>query len=101
MILHMYNIILKAKQESLTGPDLCSEKNYFYRSKLRKGKFVELGGKPSNWTGKEEKNYKTHNLEFSHLTFCRPLVIFKLDSPLVKHKSSYINLKNETAMPGC
>ena len=61
MILHMYNIILKAKQGSMTGPDLCSEKNYLCRLKLRKGKYVDLEGKPSNWTGKEEKNYETHN----------------------------------------
>ena len=69
MILHMYNIILKTKQGSMTGPDLCSEKNYLCRSKLRKDECVDLGGKPCNWTGKEEKNSKTHNLEFSHLQF--------------------------------
>ena len=69
MISHMYNIILKAKQGSMTRPDLCSEKNYLRRSKLRKDECVDLGGKPCNWTGEEEKNYKTHNLEFSHLQF--------------------------------
>ena len=68
MILHMY-IILKAKQGSMTGPDLCSEKNYLCSSKLRKDECVDLGGKPCNWKGQEEKNYKTHNLEFSHLQF--------------------------------
>ena len=69
MILHMYNIILKDKQGSLTGPDLYGEKNYLCRSKLRKDECVDLEGKPCNWTGEEEKNYKTHNLEFSHLQF--------------------------------
>ena len=59
MISQMYNIILKDKQGSMTGPDLCSEKNYLCRSKLRKGRCVDLGGKFSNWIGKEEKNYKT------------------------------------------
>ena len=38
-----------------------SGKNYLCRLKLRKGKYVDLEGKPSNWTEKEEKNYKTHN----------------------------------------
>ena len=53
----------------MTGPDLYSEKNYLCSSKLRKDECVDLGGKPCNWKGKEEKNYKTHNLEFSHLQF--------------------------------
>ena len=62
MILHMYNIILKAKQGSMTGLDQCTVgKNYLCRLKLRKSKSVDLEGKLSNWTGKEEKNYKTHN----------------------------------------
>ena len=38
-----------------------SGKNYPCRLKLRKSKYVDLEGKLSNWTGKEEKNYKTHN----------------------------------------
>ena len=37
--------------------------------RLRKDECVDLGGKPCNWTGEEEKNYKTHNLKFSHLQF--------------------------------
>ena len=53
----------------MTEPDQRSEKNFRCRSKLRKGKRVDLGGKPSNWTGKNEKNSKSHNLEFSHLKF--------------------------------
>ena len=57
MISHMYNIILKAKQGSMTGPDLCSE-NYLYRSKLRKGKSVELKGKSSNWTGQKGDKFR-------------------------------------------
>ena len=69
MISHMCNIILKTEQGSMTEPDQRSEKNFCCRSKLRKGKRVDLGGKPSNWTGKNEKNYKSHNLEFSHLKF--------------------------------
>ena len=77
MISHMCNIILKTEQGSMTEPDQRSEKNFLCRSKLRKGKRVDLGGKPSNWTGKNEKNYKIHNLEISLL-----LVILKLDSPL-------------------
>ena len=77
MISHMCNIILKTKQGSTTEPDQRSEKTFRCRSKLRKGKRVDLGGKLSNWTGKNEKNYKIHNLEISLL-----LVIFKLDSPL-------------------
>ena len=43
MISHMYNIILKAEQGSMTGPDLSSEKNCLCRSKLRKGKSVVWG----------------------------------------------------------
>ena len=54
MISHMYNIILKAKQGSMTGPDLCFE-NYLYRSKLRKGKSV---AKPSNWTGQKKDKFR-------------------------------------------
>ena len=53
MILHMYNIILKTKQGSMTGPDLCSEKNYLCRSKLRKDECVYLGASPV--TGQEKK----------------------------------------------
>ena len=69
MILHMYSIILKDKQGSMTGPDLYSEKNCLCSSKLRKDECVDLGGKPCNWKAKEENNYKTQNLEFSHLQF--------------------------------
>ena len=69
VISHMYNIILKDKQGSLTGPDPYGEINYLCRSRLRKDECVDLADKPCNWTGEEEKNYKTHNLEFSHLQF--------------------------------
>ena len=58
MISHMHNIILKAKQGSMTGPDLLCNENYLYRSKLRKGKSVELKGKPSNWTGQKRDKFK-------------------------------------------